>query len=70
MGKESARNAGDIGGVDSASRLVRSPGGGYSNPLLAWRSPMDRGAWRAIVHRVAKESDTTEQLSKTDMFKS
>ena len=24
---------------------------------------MDRGAWRTTVHKVAKESDTTEQLS-------
>ena len=24
---------------------------------------MDRGAWRAAVHKVAKESDMTEQLS-------
>ena len=31
--------------------------------ILAWRIPMDRGAWRATVHSVAKESDTTEQLS-------
>ena len=22
--------------------------------VLAWRIPMDRGAWRATVHRVAK----------------
>ena len=22
--------------------------------ILAWRSPMDRGAWRATVHQVAK----------------
>ena len=27
--------------------------------ILAWRIPMDRGVWQAIVHRVA-ESDTTE----------
>ena len=26
---------------------------------LAWRIPMNRGAWQAMVHRVA-ESDTTE----------
>ena len=28
-------------------------------------NPMDRGAWRATVHGVAKESDTTEQLTHT-----
>ena len=22
--------------------------------ILAWRIPMDRGAWRAVVHRVAQ----------------
>ena len=27
--------------------------------ILTWRIPMDRGAWWATVHRVAK-SDTTE----------
>ena len=30
---------------------------------LAWRIPMDRGAWRATVHEGSKESDTTERLS-------
>ena len=30
--------------------------------MLAWRIPMDRGAWWTIVHGVA-EVDTTEQLS-------
>ena len=30
--------------------------------ILAWRLPMDRGAWRAIVHGVT-ESNMTEQLS-------
>ena len=31
--------------------------------VLAWRIPMDRGAWRAAVHRAA-ESDKTE-LART-----
>ena len=37
----------------------RSPGGGgrgmaTHSSILAWRIPMDRGAWRATVHGVAK----------------
>ena len=31
--------------------------------FLAWRIPMDRGAWRAAVHRVAKSQTRLEQLS-------
>ena len=28
--------------------------------ILAWRIPMDRGAWQAIVHRMAKSWYTTK----------
>ena len=31
--------------------------------ILAWRIPMDRGAWRVTVHGGRKGSDTTEWLS-------
>ena len=33
----------------------------YSS-ILAWENPMDRGAWKAIVHGVP-ETDTTVQLN-------
>ena len=56
--KESACNAGDM---DSVPGLGRSPGEGNSNLLQysCQESSMDREAWRATVHGVAKESDTT-----------
>ena len=30
--------------------------------ILAWRIPMERGAWRAIVHRVAKSGTRLKRL--------
>ena len=44
--------------------LGASLGGAHGNPLQYSRleNSMDRGAWRATVHRV-KESDMTERLS-------
>ena len=31
--------------------------------IVAWRIPMERGTWQAIVHGVTKESDMAERLS-------
>ena len=47
--------------LGSIPRSGRSPGKGNGNPLQYsyLQNPMDRGAWRATVHEVAKESDTT-----------
>ena len=55
-GKEPASNAGDEREVGSIPGSGRSPGGGHGNPLQysCLENPMDRGAWRAMVHRVAK----------------
>ena len=55
-------NARDIGSV---LRLGRSPGEGNGNPIQdsCLGNPVDRGAWWATVHGVAKESDTTQQLN-------
>ena len=49
-------NAGDIRHVGSILGLGRSPRGGHGNPLQysCLKNPMDRGAWRATVHRVTK----------------
>ena len=49
-------NARDPREMGSIPGLGRSPGGGHSNPLQypCLENPMDRGAWQATVHRVAK----------------
>ena len=47
--------------------LGRSPGEGNGNPLQdsCLGNPMDRGAWWATVHGVAKEVDMTQQLNNS-----
>ena len=62
MVKNPPAKARDIGDAGSISGSGRSPGGGNGNPLqnLCLEDPMDRGTWRATVHRVSGESDTTE----------
>ena len=49
-------NIEDIRDVHSIPGLGRSLGGGHGNPLQysCLENPTDRGAWRAIVHKVAK----------------
>ena len=52
-GKESACIAGDLGSIPG---LGSPPGGGHGKPLQCscLVNPMDRGAWWARVHVVAK----------------
>ena len=61
MFKNPPANAGDIRDVGSIPGSGSSPGGGHGNPLQysCLENLMDRGAWRATVHRDA-ELDTTE----------
>ena len=62
MVKNPPANAGDTRGGGSIHGLGISLGGGNGTLLQhsCLENPMDRRAWRATVHRVAKESDKTE----------
>ena len=57
----SAGEAGDMGSVPGWGR----PGGGHGSPFRysCLGNPMDRGAWRATVHRVTKSQAQLKQLS-------
>ena len=64
-GKESTCNAGDAGSIPGSGRF---PGERNGTPLLCSclenpMDPMDRGAWRATVHSVAKNQTWLKQLS-------
>ena len=65
MVKNPPVNTGDTRDAGSFPWLGKSLAEGNGNPLQysCLENPMDRGVWRATVHEVAKESDTTEQLS-------
>ena len=54
--KNPPTNAGDTRDAVSIPGRRRSPGGGNGNPLQysCLENPMDRGAWWATVHGVAK----------------
>ena len=58
-------NVGDLRDMGLVSGLGRSPGGGHGNPLQysCLENPMDRGAWRATVHSVAKSWTQLKWLS-------
>ena len=56
MVKNPSVNARDTKYMGWISGSGRPPGGGNGNPLqyFCMGNIMDRGAWRAIIHRVAK----------------
>ena len=61
-GKESACNMRDLGLISESGR---SPGEENGNPLQysCLENSMDRGAWRATVHRIAKSWTQLKQLT-------
>ena len=63
--KNPPANAGDSREAGSIPGLGRSPGGGCSNLLQysCLENSMDRGAWWATVHRVAKSQTQLKWLS-------
>ena len=65
MVKNSPANAVDLRDLDSVPGSGRSPGGGHGNPLQysCLENPMDRGTWRATVHKVAKSRTQLKRLS-------
>ena len=61
--KNLPNNSGDDGDESSIPGSGRSPGGGHGNPLYypCLGNPMDRGAWRATVHRIAMSRTQLKQ---------
>ena len=55
MVKNLPASAGATGDEGSIPVSGRSPAGGYGNPFQysCLENPMDREAWRAMVHRIA-----------------
>ena len=53
---EDLGDAGYVRDMGSIPGLGRFPGGGHGNPLQHsyLENPMDKGAWWAMVHRIAK----------------
>ena len=63
--KNPAANAEDIRDTGSMPGLGRFSEEGHSNPLRysCLENPLDRGAWRAMTHRVASSGTQVKQLS-------
>ena len=62
--KASVYKAGDLGSILGSRR---SPGEGNANPLQCYclENPMDRGAWQATVHGVAKSGTLLSDFTIT-----
>ena len=66
--KETACNAGDPGSMPESGR---APGEGNGNPLQysCMENPMNRGVWRATVHRFTKSQTRLSDLTLFQILK-
>ena len=66
MVKNPPANAGDVGDLGLIPGWGRFPGGGHGNPLQysCLENPMERGAWRAVVHRVTQSRTRLSDLAR------
>ena len=67
--KNPPTNAGviDVGSIPGSGRAL---GEGHGNPLQysCLENPMDRGAWRAIIHSVTQSRTRLKQLSSSSLL--
>ena len=65
--KNPSASAGDVRDSGSVPGSGKYPGGGHGNPLeySCLENSMDRGAWRATVHKVAKSWTQLSNLVHT-----
>ena len=52
-----------MGSISGWGRYPLEEGMATHSSILAWSIPMDRGAWRATIHRVSKSRTWPEQLN-------
>ena len=67
MANNPLADAGDLRDTGSIPGSGRSPGRGHGNPLQysCLENPMDKGAWRATVHKVTKSQTRPSDLAHT-----
>ena len=67
--KDLSAKAGEAGDAGLIPGSGRSLGGGHGNPFqyACLDNPMDRGAWKAVVHRVTESWTQLKRLSTSSM---
>ena len=66
-GKEFTCNAGDLGSISGSGRAP-GEGNGYPLQCSCLENPMDRGAWWAIIHGVAKHRTWLKRLNLRGLY--